>query len=226
MGILTRHADLDLLFSAIQQQDAAKLLANPRILVLDNETASFKAIEEIPYQRLQQGGYQSFGTTEFKEVGVELEVTPHLATNGLIRLHIIPVFSVQVDSVEITTIGTGGASITSPQPVVDKREANTIALVRDGQTVVIGGLRKQTVNQLVSKVPVLGDIPLLGWLFSFEGEETVNSELVVFITPRIIEEPVLSEAETRFLEATDIVSPTPPTPRIDSATREVGNLKK
>ena len=226
LGILTQHADLDLLFSAIQQQDAAKLLANPRILVLDNETASFKAIEEIPYQRLQQGGYQSFGTTEFKEVGVELEVTPHLATNGLIRLHIIPVFSVQVDSVEITTIGTGGASITSPQPVVDKREANTIALVRDGQTVVIGGLRKQTVNQLVSKVPVLGDIPLLGWLFSFEGEETVNSELVVFITPRIIEEPVLSEAETRFLEATDIVSPTPPTPRIDSATREVGNLKK
>ena len=79
---------------------------------------------------------------------------------------------------------------------------------------------------MVSKVPVLGDIPLLGWLFSFEGEETVNSELVVFITPRIIEEPVLSEAETKFLEATDIVSPTPPTPRIDSATREVGNLKK
>jgi type IV pilus assembly protein PilQ len=225
LGILTQHADLDLLFSAIQQQDAAKLLANPRIIVLDNETASFKAIEEIPYQRLQQGGYQSFGTTEFKEVGVELEVTPHLATNGLIRLHIIPVFSVQVDSVEITTIGTGGASITSPQPVVDKREANTIALVRDGQTVVIGGLRKQTVNQLVSKVPVLGNIPLLGWLFSFEGEETVNSELVVFITPRIIEEPVLTEAETKFLESTDVVSPTPPTARIDPATREVGTFK-
>jgi type IV pilus assembly protein PilQ len=225
-GILTQHFDLDVLFSAIQQQDAAKLLANPRIMVLDNETASFKAIEEIPYQRLQQGGYQSFGTTEFKEVGVELQVTPHLATNGLIRLHIIPVFSVQVDSVEITTIGTGGASITSPQPVVDKREANTIAMVRDGQTVVIGGLRKQTVNHLISKVPVLGDVPLLGWLFSFEGEETVNSELVVFITPTIVEEPVLSEAEMGFLEKTDVVSPKLPASRIDPATREVSTFKK
>ncbi len=221
-GIITKHADIEVVMSAIQQQDSAKLLANPRILVLDNETATFKAIEEIPYQQLQQGGYQSFGTTEFKEVGVELEVTPHLAKNGMVRLHIIPVFSVQVDSVEITTIGTGGASITSPQPVVDKREADTIALIKDGQTVVIGGLRKQTVNQLVSKVPVLSNIPILGWLFTFEGEETVNSELVVFITPRIIKEPVLTEAETRFLGATEIESPETPTVRINSTTRKIG----
>jgi type II secretory pathway component GspD/PulD (secretin) len=212
--------------SAIQQQDSAKLLANPRILVLDNETATFKAIEEIPYQQLQQGGYQSFGTTEFKEVGVELEVTPHLAKNGMVRLHIIPVFSVQVDSVEITTIGTGGASITSPQPVVDKREADTIALIRDGQTVVIGGLRKQTVTQLVTKVPLLSSIPVLGWLFTFEGEETVNSELVVFITPRIIKEPVLTETETQYLGATEIDSPEPPTVRIDPVTREIGKKNK
>ena len=222
-GILTEHFDLEVLLSAIQQQDSAKLLANPRIIVLDNETASFKAIEEIPYQQLQQGGYQSFGTTEFKEVGVELTVTPHLATDGLIRLHIVPVFSVQVDTVEITTLGTGGASITSPQPVVDKREADTIALVRDGETVVIGGLRKQTVNQLVSKIPLLSDIPLLGWLFTFEGEETVNSELVVFITPRIIEDPVLTEIEAQYLEATEIPRPASPSTRINPATREIGN---
>ncbi len=226
LGIITKHADIELVMSAIQQQDSAKLLANPRILVLDNETASFKAIEEIPYQQLQQGGYQSFGTTEFKEVGVELEVTPHLAKNGMVRLHIIPVFSVQVDTVEITTIGTGGASITSPQPVVDKREADTIALIRDGQTVVIGGLRKQTVNQLISKVPLLSNIPLLGWLFTFEGEETVTSELVVFITPRIVKEPVLTENETQFLEATEFDSPASPTIRIDPATREISKKKK
>ncbi len=220
-GILTEHFDLDVLMSAIQQQDSAKLLANPRIMVLDNETASFKAVEEIPYQQLQQGGYQSFGTTEFKEVGVELEVTPHLATDGLIRLHIMPVFSVWVRDVKITTLGTGGAPIDSPQPVVDKREADTIALVRDGETVVIGGLRKQTVNQVIDKIPLLSDIPLLGWLFQFEGEITTNSELVVFITPRIIEEPVLTEIETKYLEATEIVHPAPPSVRIDPTTREV-----
>ncbi|UCD00049.1 MAG: hypothetical protein JSW66_09235 [Phycisphaerales bacterium] len=227
-GIITEHADIDILMSAIQQQDAAKLLANPRIMVLDNEQASFKAVEEIPYQQLQQGGYQSFGTTEFKEVGVELEVTPHLAADRdqpiedwMIRLAIMPVFSVQVDTVEITSLGTGGAQITSPQPVVDRREARTIALVKNGDTVVIGGLKKQTINTLMSKIPLLGDLPLLGALFRFEGEETVNSELVVFITPRIIEEPILTETEARQLQATEICSPDDPSGRIDPCTREI-----
>jgi type IV pilus assembly protein PilQ len=197
-GIITEHADIGMVMSAIQQQDSAKLLANPRIMVLDNQLASFKAVEEIPYQQLQQGGYQSFGTTEFKEVGVELQVTPHLAKDGMIRLSITPIFSVQVDTVEITTLGTGGAQITSPQPVV-----------------------KQTVNTLKSKIPMLGDLPLLGALFRFEGEETVNSELVVFITPRLVEEPVLTETEARYLEATEICSPEDPSGRIDPCTREI-----
>ena len=222
-GVITEHFDLDVLFTAIQEQDAAKLLANPRILVLDNETASFKAIEEIPYQQLQQGGYQSFGTTEFKEVGVELQVTPHLAKDGMIKMHIVPVFSVQVDDVDITTIGTGGVPITSPQPVVDKREADTVAMIQDGQTVVIGGLQKQTVNKLKSKVPVLGDLPLLGWLFNFEGEQTVNNELVVFITPNVQEQPKLTEIEEIYLERTDIPHPLPPETKLDP---ETGELKK
>jgi type IV pilus assembly protein PilQ len=225
-GILTEHTDLQMLFAAIQQQDAAKLLANPRIMVLDNELASFKAIEEIPYQQLQQGGYQSFGTTEFKEVGVELSVTPHLATDGLIRLHIKPVFSIQVDTVELTTIGLGGAQITSPEPVVDKREADTIALVKDGETVVIGGLRKQTVNQLITKIPLLGDLPLLGWIFRYQGEETVTSELVVFITPRIVESPVLTELEKKNLEDTNIIAPTSPTTLVDPATKKFRSMEK
>jgi type II secretory pathway component GspD/PulD (secretin) len=217
---------LQMLFAAIQQQDAAKLLANPRIMVLDNELASFKAIEEIPYQQLQQGGYQSFGTTEIKEVGVELSVTPHLATDGLIRLHIKPVFSIQVDTVELTTIGLGGAQITSPEPVVDKREADTIALVKDGETVVIGGLRKQTVNQLITKIPLLGDLPLLGWIFRYQGEETVTSELVVFITPRIVESPVLTELEKKNLEDTNIIAPTSPTTLVDPATKKFRSMEK
>ncbi|MHC4497253.1 MAG: type II secretion system protein GspD, partial [Planctomycetota bacterium] len=225
-GILTDHMDVDVLLSAIQQQDTAKLLASPRILVLDNQTASFKAIEEIPYQQLQQGGFQSFGTTEFKEVGVELEVTPHLAKDGLIRLHILPVFSVHVRDVEITTIGTGGTPISSPQPVIDKRQADTIALIQDGETVVIGGLRKQTINQLISKIPLLGDIPVLGALFTFEGEETINSELVVFLTPRIVDEPILTETEKDYLEKTVFPAPHDPSARIDSDTRKIKKKQK
>jgi type IV pilus assembly protein PilQ len=221
-GLLNEHINIDTLMSAQRIKDAAKLLANPRILVLDNVAATFDVIREIPYQELQQGGYQSFGTTEFKEVGVKLQVTPHLTKDGKVKIHIVPEFSVQVDNVSLTLVGASGTGgITMPQPVVDKRKADTTALVQDGQTVVIGGLRKQEITQEISKIPLLGDIPLVGWIFKFEGEQTVNSELVVFITPRIIEEPVLTDTETRYLEATEIVGPQSPSTKIDPATREL-----
>jgi type IV pilus assembly protein PilQ len=224
-GLLNKHINVDTLISAAQDKGAAKLLANPRILVLDNMTASFKAITEIPYQRLQQGGYQSFGTTEFKEVGVQLEVTPHLAKDGMIRLHILPVFSVQSGNIpiplETTGTGSGGTIRTSPQPIVDRREADTTTLVQDGDTVVIGGLRKEEITTEVNKIPLLGDIPILGLLFRFEGEERRSSELVVFITPRIIEQSVLTEAETEYLEATEFVGPQLPTTKIDPETKKL-----
>ena len=219
-GLLNEHVNIDVLMNAQQVKDSARLLANPRILVLDNETASFKAVRQIPYQELQQGGYQSYGTTEFKDVGVELEVTPHLTKDGKVRLHIKPVFSVHVDDVDLTLVGSGDG-ITMPQPVVDKREADTIALVQSNNTVVIGGLRKQEVTQEISKIPLLGDIPLLGWLFKYKGEQIVNSELVVFITPRVIENQSLTETEKVYLEETEIPHPLPPDTMIDPATREL-----
>jgi type IV pilus secretin PilQ/predicted competence protein len=228
IGTLNQSLDIDGLMTAEQVRGAAKLLASPRILVLDNQTATFKAVREIPYQQLQQGGWQSFGTTEFKEVGVELEVTPHLAKDGMIRLHIVPVFSVHVSDVDIpleTTAGLGGTIRTAPQPVVDRRSADTMALVQDGDTVVIGGLRKEEVTQEISKIPILGDIPLLGALFRFEGEEIVNSELVVFITPRLIEEPSLTGTEKKYLEATETTSPKPPTTRVDPQTGKMKIIK-
>jgi type IV pilus assembly protein PilQ len=203
-GILNEHIDLEMMFTAAQFKEAAKLLANPRIVVLDNEQASFEVTREIPYQQLQQGGYQSYGTTEFKPVGVNLKVTPHLAKDGMIRLHIVPEFSVHVSNVTLSLTGT---SVTMPQPVVDKRKADTIALVKDSQTVVVGGLRKNEVTQEISKVPLLGDIPILGWLFRFQGEKNVQSELVVFITPRILEQPVLTDKEAEYLKKSDVESP-------------------
>ncbi|MHC4116266.1 MAG: secretin N-terminal domain-containing protein [Planctomycetota bacterium] len=221
-GIITEHTDLSVLISAIQEQDSAKLLANPRLLVLDNEEATFKAIEEIPYQQLQQGGFEAFGTTEFKEIGVELTVTPHLAKDGMIRLHVIPVFSVQVGDVQITTVGTGGVPISSPQPIVDTRETDTKALVRDGQTMVIAGMRKQTIQKLVSEIPLLCDIPLIGPLFRFNGEEAVNSELVVFITPRLIEhDGVLTNAEQEKFNKTELPPVEEPYPMIDFKTKKI-----
>ncbi|MBL7214926.1 MAG: hypothetical protein ISS71_04535 [Phycisphaerae bacterium] len=209
-GILNDHINLDVALRAAQEDIRAKLLANPRIMVLDNQQAEIKIVDEIPYQELTEtSGGGSIGTTQFRDVGVQLRVTPHLTRDGMIRLVLNPKFSVQTGSVNIVSGGN-----TTPQPIVATRETITTALIKDGQTVVIGGLKKQDVTQQINKVPLLGDIPLLGELFKFQGESTVNSELVVFITPHLIIEPVLSEEEQRHLANTVFVSPRVPEPRL------------
>ena len=161
---------------------------------------SIKIVSELPYQELTQtAGGGNIGTTSFKEVGVELEVMPHITREGMIRLKLRPKFSVQTDSVSIVLPGSDGGSVVFPQPVVDKRETITTALIEDNQTVVIGGLRKKNSITEISKIPLLGDIPLLGGLFKYQGEKTVNSELVVFITPRIVQDLKLTEQEMHHL---------------------------
>jgi len=205
-GWLNSDIDLDVLLSAEKENIGAKLLANPRILVLDNETASIKIVSEIPYQELQEsalGG--AIGTTAFREVGVELRVSAHVAArDNMVRLRLEPVFSVVTGEVQVAGIG-----VTYPQPVVDRREADTTLIVANGQTVVLGGLRKKEVAKQINKVPLLGDLPLAGALFRFKGEDTVNSELLVFITPWIVEQPRLSAEEEQAFGETDFPAPQP-----------------
>jgi len=213
-GILDPGIDIDVLLTANREIICAKLLACPRVLVLDNEQATFKIVEELPFQQLTQtteGG--NIGTTQFKEVGVELTVTPHIAPEqGKIRLQLAPKFSVQTDTVSIVIPIAGAAPITSPQPVVATREADTKVLVNDGQTVVLGGLRKRDVAQEISKIPLLGDMPILGRLFKFEGEKVVNSELLVFVTPKIVTEPVMTELEQHYYDKTETETCVPECP--------------
>jgi type IV pilus secretin PilQ/predicted competence protein len=208
-GILNEHINIDAALRAAQEDIRAKLLASPRIMVLDNQQAEIKIVEEVPYQELTEtSGGGNIGTTQFREVGVELRVIPHLTREGLIRLILNPKFSAQTGR----TLSVTGGGNTSPQPIVAKREATTTALIKDGQTVVIGGLKKQDVSQQINKIPLLGDLPLLGLLFRFRGESTVNSELVVFITPAVVNTPVLTESEQRYLK--DTVFETPRIPEI------------
>ena len=213
IGILEHGISIAPTIRAELDDDEAKLLACPRLLVLDNQTATFKSVTEVPYQELSQGGSGggSFGTTEFKEIGVELEVTPHVTADNLVRLHIIPIFSVEGTSADVTLeSGGSGNTTTSSIPTVNKREANTITLVEDGQTVVIGGLKQLNVNKNDSGVPFLSDIPIIGGLFKHESEQIVNSELVIFITPHIIDVPILSPREQKALQATEIAGPKEP----------------
>jgi type IV pilus secretin PilQ/predicted competence protein len=207
VGVLNSHLNFDAILHAEQDDVRAKLLANPRVLVLDNEQAEIKIVEEIPYQQLTQSteGSGAVGTTEFRDVGVELRVTPHLTRDGLIHLKLNPKFSTETGTVNIVS---GGDTI--PQPIVATRETVTTALIRDKETVVIGGLKKQVQLQETSKIPFLGDLPILGGLFKFEGESTINSELVVFITPHVVVQPTLSEEEKRYLADSVYVSPNLP----------------
>ncbi len=216
-GWLNSAIDIDVLLRAQQNNIDAKLLANPRILVLDNERANIKIVQEIPYQELTEtSGGGSIGTIAFREVGVELEVIPHVTREKMVRLQLIPKFSVQTGTVDV---GTEDKSF--PQPVIDKREAFTTLLIEDNQTVVLGGLRKKDISRQVNKIPFLGDVPVAGAAFRFEGESNTTSELVVFITPRIVEKPLLSEIQKRQLEITDFNGPAP-----FSTKAEIKQLKK
>lgn len=209
-GVLNGSINIDALLRAEQENIRAKLLANPRIMVLDNEEALINITEEIPFQELtetSEGG--SIGTTRFKDVGVKLTVTPHLTRDNMIRLRINPEFSIRTGDVVLP-----GVQNSSPQPIIAKRVATTTTLIRDGQTVVIGGLRKQDISQQVNKVPLLGDIPLVGELFKFQGESTVNSELVVFITPYLITNPELTPREQEVLGDTFVPNPALPTTKL------------
>jgi type IV pilus assembly protein PilQ len=216
VGVLNNSVQIDAVIHAAQDDVRAKLLANPRVLVLDNEQAEIKIVEEIPYQELTQSteGGSAVGTTAFRDVGVELRVTPHLTRDGLIHLKLNPKFSKESGSVNIVS---GGDNI--PQPIVATRETTTTALIKDNETVVIGGLKKQDKVHETSKVPFLGDLPLLGELFRFHAESTVNSELIVFITPHVIVQPKLTDDEQRYLADSVYVSPNLPETKLGNGEK-------
>jgi type IV pilus assembly protein PilQ len=197
-GLLNDSVDIDVQLRAEEEDIDAKLLANPRILVLDNESAFFDIVTEHPYIERTISGNIITETVKFKNVGVKMQVTPHVTREGMLRLHIVPEFGVVVTRVLVAS---------SDVPVVDTRKLDTIALVEDDQTVVLAGLRKKEVSRQANKIPLLGDIPLVGGLFKFEGEDTSVNELVVFITPHIIKQAVLSESEQQAYEVTKFEGP-------------------
>ncbi|MGD9109414.1 MAG: secretin N-terminal domain-containing protein [Phycisphaerales bacterium] len=206
IGWLNSAIDIDMAIRAQKEVINAKLLANPRVMVLDNEKATIKIIREIPYQELtESSGGGSIGTVSFREVGVTLLVTPHITRGEMVRLHVLPEFSVQAGNVTLGNLS--GTTYTQPQ--VDKRAAESTLLLKSSQTMVLGGLRKKEVTDQENKVPLLGDIPIVGNLFKFKAEETLFSEVVVFITPYIVENGELSEDEQTIFEETKFGGPCP-----------------
>ncbi len=208
-GILNEHIEIDALLRAEKEDINAKLLANPRILVVDNHEAVFDIVTQHPYieRTITSAGITE--TVKFKDVGVKLMVTPHITTDSALRMHIQPEFGIVVGRVQVSS---------SDVPIVDTRKFDTTAVVNDAQTVVLGGLRKKDTTQQTNKVPLLGDLPLLGNLFKFEGESTTVNELVIFITPRILTNLDMSERESEAYGETEFNGPRPVDTRAERKT--------
>jgi type II secretory pathway component GspD/PulD (secretin) len=195
-SLLNDSIDIDFVLSMLYSEDEVKLLANPRVTVLDNETATFETVREVPYtERTITTGGDAITSIQFKPVGVQLEVTPHITAQGMVRLKVKPEFGVVVN---LTDEGA---------PTIDTRRTTTTTLVQDGQTIVLSGLRQKKIEKGVEKFPLLGDIPLLGGLFRAETEKEEISELVVFITTKIVTRPRLTEAEEVQLDNFDFLMP-------------------
>ena len=176
-------SNISAIVNAVKTDDDFRILSTPQVLTTDNEEARITVGENRPYQTRsttdQSGG--TFESFEYRDVGKTLKITPHVTEDRLVRMQI---------NLEVTVIDQQQTLTTSTTlPVTRKRTVDTTVIVKDQQTVVIGGLIDDSSTQSENKVPVLGEVPLLGWLFKKESEEVVKTNLYIFLTPRVIKNP-------------------------------------
>jgi general secretion pathway protein D len=177
------HSDLPDLKALLQLNAGdtdVNVLSAPRLLTTDNQEAQIIVGEERPFLRTQQTTLETTSNVlqswDYKDVGITMKITPHISKGTLLRLDIFAEIKSFVEDVK----GLTGAAITT------KRQATTSVVVEDGSTVVIGGLIRDDRTGSISKVPILGDIPLLGWLFKNRKQDKTKTNLLILITPRIV----------------------------------------
>lgn len=176
LELLTNNTFIDLELSALENEGKGEIVSQPKVLTGDKQQASIKTGTEIPYQNAASSGATA---TQFKEAVLLLEVTPQITPDGRIVMDI----NVAQDSV--------GDLLPTGEPVIEITQVETKAIVGDGQTLVLGGLfQMQTVDN-VEKVPFLGDVPYLGRLFRHDIEDIQKREILIFITPKILNEALL-----------------------------------
>jgi type IV pilus assembly protein PilQ len=178
LAILENDYLVDLELSALEAEGRGEIVSTPRVITANQSEATIKQGVEIPYQQAASSGAT---TIQFKEAVLELVVTPQITPDN----NIIMDLRVSKDNVgEI--ISTGGLGGTVPS--IDTRSVETQVLVADGQTVVLGGIYETERRETVTKVPFLGDIPFVGTLFRSKSRQDNKAELLIFVTPRILEE--------------------------------------
>ena len=178
LSILNAGYLLDVELSAIQTQGRAEVISNPRIVTSNQKEAVIRQGKEIGYLTVSGGQSGNVPTVQFKDALLELKVTPTITNDGRVFLNM----GVKKDELDrFISLGSFGEV-----PQIAKREVNTAVLVEDGQTVVIGGVYEFSDASEVSKVPFLGDLPVLGNLFRNKNRTKSKAELLVFVTPKVM----------------------------------------
>ncbi len=169
---------LSMEINALENNNDGQVLSSPRVLTTDNRKATIKQGTQIPY--IKPGTANETATVEFKDANLELEVIPQISPNG----KVIMTLKIKKDSIgEYISVPGGGGMM----PTIDTRVIDTEVTVNDGQTVVLGGVYEMSSRKDAAKVPFLGDIPILGNLFKQDSKGEEKAELLVFITPHVVE---------------------------------------
>jgi len=171
---------INLELSALEADSRGKVVSSPRVVTADNQKASIEQGTEIPY--VTPGTGNSPATVQFKKAVLRLDVTPQITPDN----RIIMTVEIRKDSVGQNVPVAGGGFV----PAIDTKNVTTQIAVNNGDTAVIAGIYEETVNNDVTKVPFLGDIPYLGYLFKTTNKNIEKTELLIFLTPRIVKESV------------------------------------
>jgi len=188
--------------NAIAQDTNSNILSTPSLLAMDNETASYIIGQEIPIttgESLGSNNANPFRTTSRQEVGIKLDITPQINEGSSVLLDI-----------KIEVSGVAGVVSSGVDLITNKRAIETTALVDDGQTIVLGGLIDDDTQESISKVPILGSIPLLGKMFQSKSKTNIKKNLMIFIRPKIMTDSNsvydISSEKYNYIKAQQILS--------------------
>ena len=189
------YLNIGALLHAVQSDADVNVLSTPNILTTDNQKAEIMVGQNVPFKTAQTqnaatGGAAFLSSYERKDVGIKLSLTPQITSDDNVRLEVNQEIS---DVIETSIANDAG-------PITSKRSASTTVVVKDRETMVIGGLIRDNVTSSTMKVPLLGDIPILGWLFKYKTTKVEKTNLMIFITPHIIKTAEESAELTRQRE--------------------------
>ena len=175
-GVSYFPGGIGVVLQALTTKNLAKILAEPNLLVRSGQKGEFLAGSKIPYNVVTSTGGTATTSIVFVDVGVKLNFAPEVLENGMINL--------KIDPAEVSTIQ--GTLQVNGYPIIDTRQVKTSAELKNGESLVLAGLLSENTIKTMSKIPLLGDIPILGALFRSTQDELDQKELVFFITPKIV----------------------------------------